>query len=186
MLILGSIILKHNRCYRPLALQVPIASKFSVSHLIVYITRQTSAKNFLIWINAILFYNFWKLSNLLLFWSTIRTGLPLVWNEFWRSFRNTWLHACLTWVSWKQRPLRPPKTPKLENKGPPLIFFGAPKLGPVGRQYDCKLSIGDKNLSQSQTDIRGIGFVLNRKTLCFVSSKELTPCLFEVFNFHRK
>ena len=90
-------------------------------------------------------------------------------------------------VSWKQRPLRPlrpPKTPKLENKDPPY-FSGL-------RNYDK--SVANATVSwalvtrilASQTDIRGIGFVLNRKTLCFVSSKEPTPCLFEVFNFHRK
>ena len=87
-------------------------------------------------------------------------------------------------VSWKQRPLRPPKTPKLENKDPPY-FSGL-------RNYDQ--SVANMTVSWalvtrilgSWTDIRGIGFVLNWKILCFVSSKELTPCLFEVFNFHRK
>ena len=40
------------------------------------------------------------------------------------------------------------KTPKTSKtpKDPPY-FFGAPKLRPVRRQYDCKLSIGDKNFS---------------------------------------
>ena len=41
------------------------------------------------------FYNFWKRSNLLPFWSTISTSLPLVWNELWCRFRNTWLQAWL-------------------------------------------------------------------------------------------
>ena len=91
-------------------------------------------------------------------------------------------------VSWKQRPLRPlspPKTPKLENKDPPS-FSGL-------RNYDQSVANTTviswalvTRILASRTDIRGIGFVLNRKTLCFVSSKELTPGLFEVFNFHRK
>ena len=91
-------------------------------------------------------------------------------------------------MSWKQRPLRPPKTPKLENKDP-SYFSGL-------RNYDQ--SVANTTVSwalvtrilrlllESWTDIRGIGVVLNRKTLCFVSSKELSPCLFEVFNFHRR
>ena len=39
--------------------------------------------------------SFWKRSNLPLFWSTIRTSLPLVWNELWRRFRNTRPHVRL-------------------------------------------------------------------------------------------
>ena len=45
----------------------------------------------------------------------------------------------------------------LKTKTP--IFLGALKLRPVGRQYDCKLSIGDKNFEatfSSWTDIWGI------------------------------
>ena len=52
----------------------------------------------------------------------------------------------------KTKTPKTPKTPEdpqrpqnLKAKTP--IFFGAPKLRPVGRQYECKLSIGDKNFS---------------------------------------
>ena len=41
-----------------------------------------------------------------------------------------------------------PKDPKTWKQRPP-IFFGAPKLRPVGRQYDYKLSIGVKNFTVS-------------------------------------
>ena len=91
-------------------------------------------------------------------------------------------------MSWKQRPLRPPKTPKLENKDP-SYFSGL-------RNYDQSVSNTTVSwalvtrilrlLLESWTDIRGIAVVLNWKTLCFVSSKELSPCLFEDFNFHRR
>ena len=96
----------------------------------------------------------------------------------------------ICWVSWKQRPqrplrpLRPPKTPKLENKDPPY-FSGLRNY----RQSVAKTTVSWALVTRilaSRTDIRGNGFVLNRKTLCFDSSKVLTPCLFEVFNFHRK
>ena len=36
---------------------------------------------------------FWKHSNWPPFWSTIRTSLPLVRNELWHRFSNTWLQA---------------------------------------------------------------------------------------------
>ena len=94
--------------------------------------------------------------------------------------------GCLDWVSWKQRPLRPQN---LKTKTPP--YFS--EL----RNYDQPVANATESwalatrilrlLLASWTDIiRGIFFVLNWKILCFVSSKELTPCLFEVFNFHRK
>ena len=81
-------------------------------------------------------------------------------------------------VSWKQRPLRLPKIPKCEIEDP-LYFLGL-------RNYDQPVANATESwvlsarilrlLLASWTGIRRIGFVSNRKTLCFVSSKELTPC----------
>ena len=71
-------------------------------------------------------------------------------------------------VSWKQRPLRPlrplrpPKTPKLENKDPPY-FSGLRNYD--GHQYDCKLSIGDKNFSVLDWHSRN-WFRFKSKKLC--------------------
>ena len=61
--------------------------------------------------------------------------------------------------------------PKTWKQRPPM-FFGALQLRP----------------SWALASWTGIGFVLNKKeTLWFVSSKKLTPCVFQVFNgFHRK
>ena len=81
-------------------------------------------------------------------------------------------------VSWKQRPQRPLRPQNLKTKAPHI--FGDPELRPAGRQCGWKLSVGDKNFVATFS-IWGIGFVLTGKTLCFVSSKKLTLCLFEVF-----
>ena len=108
---------------------------------------------------------------------------------------NVFAERSLRGVSWKQRPLRPhrplrpPKTPKLENKDPPyfggLQNYNEPVFN-VTESWALATRIL-RLLLASWTGIRGIGFVLNRKTLCFVSSKKLgTTCLFEAFNFHRK
>ena len=92
-------------------------------------------------------------------------------------------------VSWKQRPLRPPKTPKLENKDPPyfseLRNYDQPVVNAT-ESWALATRISRLLLASWTDIIRRIFFVLNWKILCFVSSKELTPCLFEVFNFHRK
>ena len=104
------------------------------------------------------------------------------------------IQICIRWLSsnsgvLKTKTPKTPKTPKLENKDP--SYFS--EL----RNYDQPVANATESwalatrilrlLLASWTDIIwGIFFVLNWKILCFVSSKELTPCLFEVFNFHRK
>ena len=95
-------------------------------------------------------------------------------------------------MSWKQRPLRPqrplrhPKTPKLENKDPPpqLQNYDQP-VANLTESWALATRIL-RLLLTSWTGNWGIGFVLNRKTSCLASSKKLTSCLFEVFNFHSK
>ena len=56
--------------------------------------------------------------------------------------------SLLVWGVLKTKTPKTPKDPKTWKQRPP-IFFGALKLRPVSRQYDCKLSIGDKNFSVS-------------------------------------
>ena len=90
-------------------------------------------------------------------------------------------------VSWKQRPLRPPKTPKLENKDPPYFSELRNYDQPVANATEswALATIILRLLLASWTDIiRGIFFILNWKILCFVSSKELTPCLFFFSGFN--
>ena len=95
-----------------------------------------------------------------------------------------WTFIAKFWVSWKQRPLRPQN---LKTKTPPY-FGGLQNYEPVINVTESWALATRilRLLLASWTGIRGIGFVLNRKTLCFVSSKKLTTCLFEAFNFHRK
>ena len=87
-------------------------------------------------------------------------------------------------MPWKQRPLRPQN---LKTKTP--YFWGLQNYDePVVNATESWALVTRilRLLLASWTGIRGIGFVLNRNTLCFVSSKKLTICLFEVFNFCRK
>ena len=84
---------------------------------------------------------------------------------------------------------KPPLDPKLENKDPPYFSELWNYDQPVANATESWALATRilRLLLASWTDIiRGIFFVLNWKILCFVSSKELTPGLFEVFNFHRK
>ena len=80
------------------------------------------------------------------------------------------------WVSWKQRPLRPPKTTKLENKDPPY-FSGLRNYDQSVTNTTVSWALVTRILA-SWTDIRGTGF----EKLCVL----FQAGNLQVFNFHRK
>ena len=97
----------------------------------------------------------------------------------WRLPKKIYFGPCMSilkiWVSWKQRP---PYFSELRNYHQPVAN--------ATESWALVTRILRLLLVYLTDIIRGIFFVLNWKILCVVSSKELTPCLFEVFNFHRK
>ena len=94
-------------------------------------------------------------------------------------------------VSWKQRPLRPQRSLRPQNlktKTSPY-FWGLQNYDQPVANLTESWALATRILRlllTSWTGNWGIGFVLNRKTSCLASSKKLTSCLFEVFNFHSK